>query len=140
MVTFKSQGDFSPNDSAFQKQRFSRPVHAEYPSSNSDEVVKLNRKNLKQRLGRDSILNYDSCNLCLSTLQTPVEFEQRLLCKSCLVEHIIAQKQKIEHEKKHSLSLQNNADLERERELANEEYRTQEAFIKANSSLASNVS
>lgn len=49
--------------------------------------------NEQQRLGRDSLRNFDSCFLCLQTAQNPLSCtEGHIACKECLYENIMAQK------------------------------------------------
>ncbi|KAG0238285.1 hypothetical protein BGX31_003316 [Mortierella sp. GBA43] len=51
----------------------------------------------KQRLGRDSMRDYDACYLCLQTARDPVCCsEGHLSCRECVLENIVAQKQEIE--------------------------------------------
>ncbi|KAK3811966.1 MAG: hypothetical protein J3Q66DRAFT_348993 [Benniella sp.] len=51
----------------------------------------------KQRLGRDSMRDFDACYLCLQTARDPVCCsEGHLSCRECILENIVAQKQEIE--------------------------------------------
>jgi nitric oxide synthase-interacting protein len=97
------------------------------------EVVKLNRKNIRQRLGRDSIQNWDACCLCLATVQNPVEFSQRLFCKSCILENILAQKEKIANKVKSDAILQGQLDLKLIQIEKDEHKAELDSFIKQNS-------
>ncbi|KAF9209484.1 hypothetical protein BGZ49_004075 [Haplosporangium sp. Z 27] len=55
----------------------------------------------KQRLGRDSMRDFDACFLCLQTARDPVCCpEGHLSCKECIYENILAQKQEIERQAK----------------------------------------
>ncbi|KAF9163152.1 hypothetical protein BGX21_001519 [Mortierella sp. AD011] len=55
----------------------------------------------KQRLGRDSMRDFDACFLCLQTARDPVCCpEGHLSCKECMYENILAQKQEIERQAK----------------------------------------
>ncbi|KAF9116929.1 hypothetical protein BGX27_008077 [Mortierella sp. AM989] len=53
----------------------------------------------KQRLGRDSMRDFDACFLCLQTARDPVCCpEGHLSCKECIYENILTQKQEIERQ------------------------------------------
>ncbi|KAG0331460.1 hypothetical protein BG004_001655 [Podila humilis] len=55
----------------------------------------------KQRLGRDSMRDFDACFLCLQTARDPVCCsEGHLSCKECIYENILAQKQEIDRQAK----------------------------------------
>ncbi|KAF9915062.1 hypothetical protein BX616_006975 [Lobosporangium transversale] len=61
----------------------------------------------KQRLGRDSMRDFDACYLCLQTARDPVCCtEGHLSCKECIYENILAQKMEIERQAKLSLLYQ----------------------------------
>ncbi|KAG0296618.1 hypothetical protein BGZ98_000880 [Dissophora globulifera] len=50
----------------------------------------------KQRLGRDSMRDFDACFLCLQTARDPVCCtEGHIACRECIYENIIAQKKEI---------------------------------------------
>ncbi|KAF9429448.1 hypothetical protein BGZ76_001278 [Entomortierella beljakovae] len=66
----------------------------------------------KQRLGKDSMRDFDACFLCLQTARDPVCCpEGHLACKECIYENILAQKQEIERQAKMSL-LQQERDIQ----------------------------
>ncbi|KAG0358638.1 hypothetical protein BC939DRAFT_442097 [Gamsiella multidivaricata] len=55
----------------------------------------------KQRLGRDSMRDYDACYLCLQTARDPVCCsEGHISCRECVIENIIAQRQEIDRQAK----------------------------------------
>ncbi|CAG8440124.1 10469_t:CDS:2 [Funneliformis mosseae] len=55
----------------------------------------------KQRLGRDSMREYDSCYLCLQRARDPVCCTQgHLYCRECILENILAQKKEILRQQK----------------------------------------
>ncbi|CAG8434481.1 7367_t:CDS:2 [Scutellospora calospora] len=50
----------------------------------------------KQRLGRDSMREFDACFLCLRRARDPICCEQgHLYCKECILENLLAQKKEI---------------------------------------------
>ncbi|CAG8719062.1 22884_t:CDS:2, partial [Racocetra persica] len=50
----------------------------------------------KQRLGRDSMREFDACFLCLQRARDPICCEQgHLYCKECILENLLAQKREI---------------------------------------------
>ncbi|CAG8691408.1 1070_t:CDS:2 [Cetraspora pellucida] len=50
----------------------------------------------KQRLGRDSMREFDACFLCLQRARDPICCEQgHLYCKECILENLLAQKKEI---------------------------------------------
>ena len=61
-----------------------------------EERQKLNYGTVKQRIGRDSILNIFDCFICLNPLRSPLSCSQgHLSCKECMLENIVSQKNKI---------------------------------------------
>ncbi|CAG8457413.1 10311_t:CDS:2 [Paraglomus occultum] len=53
----------------------------------------------KQRLGRDSMRNFDACFLCLQRARDPVCCSQgHLYCKECIYENLLAQKKEIKRQ------------------------------------------
>ena len=61
-------------------------------------TIKVTRRLLiiQQRLGRDSLRNFDSCFLCLQTARTPLACSLgHIACKECLYENIMAQKKEL---------------------------------------------
>ncbi|RKP11031.1 hypothetical protein THASP1DRAFT_21358 [Thamnocephalis sphaerospora] len=62
----------------------------------SAEREKLKYGTQKQRLGRDSMRDYDACFLCLQTARDPLCCPKgHLACKECFYENILAQKREI---------------------------------------------
>lgn len=60
------------------------------------EFQKLDYGTKRERLGRDSLRNYDACYLCLETARDPVCcIEGHLSCKECIFENMLAQKDSI---------------------------------------------
>jgi nitric oxide synthase-interacting protein len=54
------------------------------------------KKELKQRLGRDSFRAFNACFLCLQVARDPVACQQgHLACKECMYESILSQRQAI---------------------------------------------
>ncbi|KAF9904510.1 hypothetical protein EC991_002618 [Linnemannia zychae] len=65
------------------------------------EMQMLDYGTKKQRLGRDSMRDYDACFLCLQTARDPVCCpEGHIACKECIYENILAQKQEIQRQTK----------------------------------------
>ncbi|KAF8936044.1 hypothetical protein BGZ47_009686 [Haplosporangium gracile] len=65
------------------------------------EMQMLDYGTKKQRLGRDSMRDYDACFLCLQTARDPVCCpEGHIACKECIYENILAQKQEIQRQAK----------------------------------------
>ncbi|KAF9207352.1 hypothetical protein BGZ59_011185 [Podila verticillata] len=65
------------------------------------EMQMLDYGTKKQRLGRDSMRDFDACFLCLQTARDPVCcLEGHLSCKECIYENILAQKLEIERQTK----------------------------------------
>ncbi|KAG0271540.1 hypothetical protein BGZ95_000640 [Linnemannia exigua] len=63
------------------------------------EMQMLDYGTKKQRLGRDSMRDYDACFLCLQTARDPVCCpEGHIACKECIYENILAQKQEIQRQ------------------------------------------
>ncbi|KAF9959190.1 hypothetical protein BGZ72_010126 [Mortierella alpina] len=63
------------------------------------EMQMLDYGTKKQRLGRDSMRDYDACFLCLQTARDPVCCpEGHISCKECIYENILAQKQEIQRQ------------------------------------------
>ncbi|KAF9187571.1 hypothetical protein BGZ51_001220 [Haplosporangium sp. Z 767] len=63
------------------------------------EMQMLDYGTKKQRLGRDSMRDYDACFLCLQTARDPVCCpEGHLSCKECIYENILAQKLEIQRQ------------------------------------------
>ncbi|KND03892.1 uncharacterized protein SPPG_01346 [Spizellomyces punctatus DAOM BR117] len=60
------------------------------------EKAKLNYGTQKQRLGRDSMRNFDACFLCLQRAREPLCCtEGHLSCKECMYENILSQKKEL---------------------------------------------
>ncbi|KAI8826003.1 uncharacterized protein EV422DRAFT_149488 [Fimicolochytrium jonesii] len=79
------------------------------------EKSKLNYGTTKQRLGRDSMRNFDACFLCLQRAREPLCCpEGHLSCKECMYENILAQKKDIARQQK--LYEEQQALLEAERQ------------------------
>ncbi|KAG9067585.1 hypothetical protein KI688_012370 [Linnemannia hyalina] len=65
------------------------------------EMQMLDYGTKKQRLGRDSMRDYDACFLCLQTARDPVCCpEGHIACKECIYENILSQKQEIQRQAK----------------------------------------
>ncbi|KAF9100973.1 hypothetical protein BGX29_006102 [Mortierella sp. GBA35] len=65
------------------------------------EMQMLDYGTKKQRLGRDSMRDYDACFLCLQIARDPVCCsEGHIACKECIYENILAQKQEIQRQAK----------------------------------------
>ncbi|KAG0053652.1 hypothetical protein BGZ83_000723 [Gryganskiella cystojenkinii] len=65
------------------------------------EMQMLDYGTKKQRLGRDSMRDYDACYLCLQTARDPVCCpEGHISCKECIFENLLAQKLEIERQAK----------------------------------------
>ncbi|KAG0287863.1 hypothetical protein BGZ96_008282 [Linnemannia gamsii] len=65
------------------------------------EMQMLDYGTKKQRLGRDSMRDYDACFLCLQTARDPVCCpEGHIACKECIYENILAQKMEIQRQAK----------------------------------------
>ncbi|KAK9766835.1 hypothetical protein K7432_003798 [Basidiobolus ranarum] len=80
------------------------------------EKQRLNYGTLKQRLGRDSMRNFDACFLCLQTARDPLSCsEGHIACKECIYENIIAQKKEITRQNKDLESKKNQIEEERKR-------------------------
>ncbi|KAG0202509.1 hypothetical protein BGX28_004997 [Mortierella sp. GBA30] len=63
------------------------------------EMRMLDYGTKKQRLGRDSMRDYNACFLCLQTARDPVCCpEGHISCKECIYENILAQKQEIQRQ------------------------------------------
>ncbi|KAF8936075.1 hypothetical protein BGZ58_004636 [Dissophora ornata] len=73
----------------------------------------------KQRLGRDSMRDFDACFLCLQTARDPVCCtEGHIACRECIYENILAQKQEIERQEK--LGARQQAQEEQEQNMKEE--------------------
>ncbi|KAJ1562515.1 hypothetical protein HK096_008557 [Nowakowskiella sp. JEL0078] len=60
------------------------------------ERQKLDYGTQKQRLGKDSMRDFDVCFLCLSRARDPVScLKGHISCKECILENMYAQKQEI---------------------------------------------
>ncbi|KAI8589254.1 hypothetical protein BDZ88DRAFT_154354 [Geranomyces variabilis] len=70
----------------------------------------------KQRLGRDSMRNFDACFLCLQRAREPLCCsEGHLSCKECMFENILAQKKEIGRQQKLYQEQQQLLESERQR-------------------------
>ncbi|KAJ3034214.1 hypothetical protein HDV00_005261 [Rhizophlyctis rosea] len=75
------------------------------------EKQKLNYGTQKQRVGRDSMRNFDACFLCLQTARDPQACPSgHLACKECFFENILAQKKDIARQQKLAGAQQTEAD------------------------------
>ncbi|KAI9205795.1 uncharacterized protein BJ171DRAFT_499620 [Polychytrium aggregatum] len=60
------------------------------------ERAELGYGTQKQRLGRDSMRDFDACFLCLQTARSPLSCPKgHLACKECIYENILSQKKEI---------------------------------------------
>ncbi|KAF9568094.1 hypothetical protein EC968_003114 [Mortierella alpina] len=83
------------------------------------EMQMLDYGTKKQRLGRDSMRDYDACFLCLQTARDPVCCpEGHISCKECIYENILAQKQEIQRQAEQAAMQQ--AQEQKEQELKEE--------------------
>ncbi|KAL1918400.1 uncharacterized protein VTP21DRAFT_3060 [Calcarisporiella thermophila] len=81
----------------------------------------------KQRLGRESLRNFDACFLCLQRARDPVCCtEGHLACRECAYENILAQKKAITRQQK----LAEQQRLEQEEETRKKEEAAKEALIR----------
>ncbi|KAI8852256.1 hypothetical protein BC829DRAFT_360647 [Chytridium lagenaria] len=65
------------------------------------ERQKLNYGTQKQRLGRDSMRNFDACFLCIQTAIDPLCCPKgHLACKECFYENLLSQKKEIARQQK----------------------------------------
>ncbi|RUS16023.1 hypothetical protein BC937DRAFT_88533 [Endogone sp. FLAS-F59071] len=70
----------------------------------------------KQRLGRDSLRDFDACHLCLQKARDPVCCPQgHLSCRECALENILAQKKEMQRQTKLLELKQAEEDEERRR-------------------------
>ncbi|ORX90901.1 hypothetical protein K493DRAFT_379862 [Basidiobolus meristosporus CBS 931.73] len=83
------------------------------------EKQRLNYGTQKQRLGRDSMRNFDACFLCLQTARDPLSCtEGHIACKECIYENIVAQKKEIARQNKDLESRKSQLEEERKRKEA----------------------
>eukprot|EP00164_Ancoracysta_twista_P007170 GFYU01010143.1.p1 GENE.GFYU01010143.1~~GFYU01010143.1.p1 ORF type:complete len:292 (-),score=69.24 GFYU01010143.1:75-950(-) len=60
------------------------------------EKKKMKMGSITERVGADSLKNFDACCLCLHTVRDPVTcLKGHLFCKECVFENLMAQKQEI---------------------------------------------
>ncbi|KAK3824473.1 MAG: hypothetical protein JOS17DRAFT_751920 [Linnemannia elongata] len=90
------------------------------------EMQMLDYGTKKQRLGRDSMRDYDACFLCIQTARDPVCCpEGHIACKECIYENILAQKQEIQRQAK-QVEMQT---LQEAREQENKELLAQQIIL-----------
>jgi len=75
----------------------------------------------KERLGKDSIKNFDCCVLCLNELRTPMSCTKgHLYCKECIYSNLLDQKKDIKRKEKEweqqQLKLQSEVEKKQEKE------------------------
>ncbi|EGC34869.1 hypothetical protein DICPUDRAFT_152871 [Dictyostelium purpureum] len=82
------------------------PRHSKHSCSNSGKFSNYERGLLqygtkKERLGKDSIKNFDSCSLCLNDVRIPMACNKgHLYCKECILTSFIDQKKELKRKEK----------------------------------------
>ncbi|KIL66056.1 hypothetical protein M378DRAFT_186154 [Amanita muscaria Koide BX008] len=80
------------------------------------EYKKLNYGTKKQRLGNESMRNFDACALCLNRARDPLSCgEGHLFCKECVYTDLLTQKTDMKKQKDRLEALKREAEEERER-------------------------
>lgn len=80
------------------------------------EYKKLNYGTKKQRLGNESMRNFDACALCLNRARDPLSCgEGHLFCKECVYTDLLTQKTDMKKQKDRLDALKREAEEERER-------------------------
>ncbi|KAF8639223.1 hypothetical protein AX17_001708 [Amanita inopinata Kibby_2008] len=80
------------------------------------EYKKLDYGTKKQRLGNESMRNFDACALCLNRAREPLACnEGHLFCKECVYTDLLSQKKDIKRQKGKLEVLKREAEEERER-------------------------
>jgi len=52
---------------------------------------------ISERIGQDSIKDYDSCSICLHSVEDPMICKKgHLFCKECIYTYLLSQKKEIE--------------------------------------------
>ncbi|KAM9984029.1 hypothetical protein ACTFIY_000756 [Dictyostelium cf. discoideum] len=96
------------------------PRHSKHSCSNSGKFSNYERQLLKygtttERLGKDSIKNFDSCTLCLNDVIMPVICNKgHLYCKECILTSLIDQKKLIKIKEKEWEQYQNKLKYEQD--------------------------
>uniref|UniRef100_A0A0W0G6Z0 Nitric oxide synthase-interacting protein zinc-finger domain-containing protein n=1 Tax=Moniliophthora roreri TaxID=221103 RepID=A0A0W0G6Z0_MONRR len=95
------------------------------------EYKKLDYGTKKQRLGNESMRQFDACALCLNKAREPVACnEGHLFCKECVYTDLLTQKQDIKRQKEKLEAMKKEAEEERLRAKAAARERVLEDFEK----------
>ncbi|KAF8635633.1 hypothetical protein AX15_000270 [Amanita polypyramis BW_CC] len=102
------------------------------------EYKKLDYGTKKQRLGNESMRNFDACALCLNRARDPVACnEGHLFCRECVYTDLLTQKKDIKKQKGRLEAFKRGAEEERERARVAARERVLLEFEKGQLSLAS---
>ncbi|KAK2460820.1 hypothetical protein APHAL10511_007290 [Amanita phalloides] len=102
------------------------------------EYKKLDYGTRRQRLGNESMRNFDACALCLNHARDPVACnEGHLFCRECVYTDLLTQKKDIKRQKDQLETLKREAEEERERARAAARERVLLEFEKGQLSLGS---
>ncbi|KAK5575981.1 hypothetical protein RB653_007117 [Dictyostelium firmibasis] len=99
------------------------PRHSKHSCSNNGKFSNYERQLLKygtttERLGKDSIKNFDSCTLCLNDVIIPVICNKgHIFCKECILTSLIDQKKEIKRKEKEWDQYQNKLKYEEDLKL-----------------------
>ncbi|KAI6132856.1 hypothetical protein EV401DRAFT_1914547 [Pisolithus croceorrhizus] len=94
----------------------------------------------RQRLGNESMRNFDACSLCLQRARDPVACDQgHLFCKECVYTDLLTQKKDLKRQKERLEKLKKEADEEKERALEAARERVLRDFEQGQLSLSSSV-
>ncbi|KAI6041455.1 hypothetical protein EDC04DRAFT_2668193 [Pisolithus marmoratus] len=94
----------------------------------------------RQRLGNESMRNFDACALCLQRARDPVACDQgHLFCKECVYTDLLAQKRDMKRQKERLEKLKKEADEEKDRALEAARERVLKDFEQGQLSLSSNM-
>ncbi|KAI6145175.1 hypothetical protein BKA82DRAFT_4170659 [Pisolithus tinctorius] len=94
----------------------------------------------RQRLGNESMRNFDACALCLQRARDPVACDQgHLFCKECVYTDLLTQKKDMKRQKERLEKLRKEADEEKERALEAARERVLKDFEQGQLTLSSGV-
>ncbi|KAL4071714.1 hypothetical protein J3A83DRAFT_4358165 [Scleroderma citrinum] len=94
----------------------------------------------RQRLGNESMRNFDACSLCLQRARDPIACDQgHLFCKECAYTDLLTQKKDMKRQKERLERLKQDAEEEKERALEAARERVLKDFENGHLSLSSGV-
>ncbi|KAG6337011.1 hypothetical protein ID866_2071 [Astraeus odoratus] len=94
----------------------------------------------RQRLGNESMRNFDACALCLQRARDPIACDQgHLFCKECAYTDLLTQKKDMKRQKERLEKLKRDAEEEKERVLEAARERVLKDFEKGQHGLSSDL-